>query len=259
MARRTREQEVMELAVDLHAQALAAAEQDAKDRSLAVAAGEVGVPPEVVARAAVLVDERRRAEVARAQKQRRRGAIAAGALLAMAATVWLAWPAPVPVIVEGFDGATARWSLDKNSESTAAVRTVAGERGEALAIGVTKFGAAADGKYHVNVDRRLDLPPLDRHRQVTLRVRGSGLGVVRLFLEGDGTRWRSPPIEVRSGWESVTLPLSTFERQERGEGGFRVVGRGDVGEVRSWSLKVGHFMNPVEAAGEIEIDELRFE
>lgn len=83
--------------------------------------------------------------------------------------------------------------------------------------------------------------------------------MVRVFLEGDGVRWRSPPINLTSAWQAQTIPLDAFERQERGPDGFRVVGRGGVQDVRTWSLKVGHFMNPVDAAGEIEIDELRFE
>ncbi len=255
----------MEVAVDLHAHLLAQDERASRARSLAVAAGEVGVPPELVEKAAALVDARRAAEAARRGRLVRIAAALAGVLLLAGLVAIVSWPTPAPVVVERFDGASARWSLDKNPETTASVRAVPGPDGEALAVRVERFASGADGKYHVNVDRRLELVPLDRHRTVTVRARSvpngeaPPLSVVRGFLEGDGVRWRSPPINLTGAWQAQTLPLDAFERQERTADGFRVVGRGGVEDVRAWSLKVGHFMNPADAAGEIEIDELRFE
>lgn len=262
MARRTREQEVMDVAVDLHARLLADDERSTRDRALAVAATEVGVPPELVARATVMVDERRAAEALRRQRRTRVAMIGSAAVAAVVGLTVALWPAPVPVIVDGFEGASTRWALDKNAETSAALRPTAGADGvadHAVAVAVERFGAQADGKYHVNLDRHAALPPLDRHHQVTVRVRGHGLPVVRVFLEGDGVRWRSPPITVGAEWGEHTLTLDSFERQQRKPGGFEVVGRGDVADVRQWSLKLGHYMNPVDATGEIEIDELRFE
>jgi hypothetical protein len=255
MAQRTREAEVMDLAIDLYAQALRHEEQDTRDKSLAVAAGEVGVPPEFVEKAVAMVEQRRAAELAKGARNKRVGVYAAAAVLVVGLVgAVLFRPAPAPV-VESFTEAGARWHLDSNPESRATL--TAG--GESVRIRVDGFGAQADGKYHVNLDRQVELAPLDRHSQATLRVRGQGLGVVRLYLEGDGVRWRSAPVPVSAEWQSHTLELDSFERQERGGDGFRVVGRGDVHDVRGWSLKLGHYMNPVDATGEVEIDELRFE
>jgi len=256
MAHRTRDEEVMDVAVELHGRMMRDAERETGDHALTVAAAEVGVPPALVEEAVRIVDERRRVGAARALQKRRVLGGALSGLLALSGLTYAVWPAPVPIVVEGFEDASSRWSLDKNSESAASLRA---SSGGTLSIVVERFGAQADGKYHVNADRRLELPPLDRHRQVTVRARGVGLEVVRLFLEGDGVRWRSPPITLTPDWRAHTLPLSSFERQVREPSGHRVVDRGDVGDVRAWSLKVGHFMNAADAAGEVEIDELRFE
>ena len=141
MAQRTREAEVMDLAIDLYAQALRHEEQDTRDKALAVAAGEVGVPPEFVERAVAMVEQRRAAEVAKVARNRRVGLYAAAAVVVVGLVgAALFRPAPAPV-VESFTEVGTRWHLDSNPESRATLTA----EGESVRIRVDGFGAQADG------------------------------------------------------------------------------------------------------------------
>jgi hypothetical protein len=155
MAQRTREAEVMDLAIDLYAQALRHEEQDTRDKALAVAAGEVGVPPEFVERAVAMVEQRRAAEVAKVARNRRVGLYAAAAVVVVGLVgAALFRPAPAPV-VESFTEVGTRWHLDSNPESRATLTA----EGESVRIRVDGFGAQADllvrddGKGHGGGDR----------------------------------------------------------------------------------------------------------
>lgn len=192
-------------------------------------------------------------EAARALRRRRAG-VGAGLALALAATLWAAWPTPPAPIVDELT--ETPWSLVADGRSRASLtRTAEG----ALRVDVEAFAPGEDGKYHVNVDRSDALPALDGYARVTLRVRGQGLGVVRLFLEGGDRRWRTPPIAVGPSWSSVTVSLDALEQLRRVDGAWKAEGRGRPDGATSWSLKLGHFMNPPEAHGFVELDQLKFE
>ena len=55
--------------------------------------------------------------------------------------------------------------------------------------------------------------PLTGYRTVSFRVRGQGLGQIRLFLQNGEERWCSPFLTASGGWHEVQLPLSQFLHQ----------------------------------------------
>lgn len=220
---------------------------EARDRKVAAELGIDGATLERAARDVAVED------AARALRRRRAG-VGAALVLALAATIWAAWPTPPAPIVDELT--ETPWSLVADGRSRAALtRTAEG----ALRVDVEAFVPGEDGKYHVNVDRSDALPALDGYARVTLRVRGEGLGVVRLFLEGGDRRWRTPPIAVGPSWSSVTVSLDALEQLRRVDGAWKAEGRGRPDGATSWSLKLGHFMNPPEAHGFVELDRLSFE
>lgn len=251
---RREEAQVMELAVDLYAEELRAEEQEERARSMIAAAREVGVPEAYVKRAADVVRQRKAADALRRKRLARNLTISAVVVAAAAGAIHLLQEPPLEPFVESFDAAGDRWSLNKNpeSEATATLDGVAH-------LQIERFGLSGDGKFHVNLDRVIDLPAVDRHETVSFRARARGLRTLRLYLEGSDERWRSPPVTPGPAWSLHRLPLASFEHQTRTGDGWRVTGKGDPRDVRALSFKVGHYMNPANATGEVELDDLRFE
>jgi hypothetical protein len=220
---------------------------EARDRKVAA---ELGVDGATLDRAARVVA----AEDAARALRRRRAGVGSAIAVALAAATWAAWPTPPAPLVDELT--ETPWALAADGRSRATLtRTADG----ALRVDVEAFVPGEDGKYHVNVDRHDALPSLAEYARVELRVRGEGLGVVRLFLEGGDRRWRTPPIAVRSSWSSVVIPLDALEQLRRVDGAWQAEGRGRPDGATSWSLKLGHFMNPPDAHGFVELDRLRFE
>jgi hypothetical protein len=220
---------------------------EARDRKVAAELGIDGATLDRAARDVSIED------AARARRRRRAG-MGAGLALTLTATIWATWPAPPAPLVDELT--ETPWSLVADGRSRATLtRTAEG----ALRVDVEAFVPGEDGRYHVNVDRSDALPALDRFTRVTLRVRGDGLGVVRLFLEGGDRRWRTPPLAVGPSWSSVVVSLDALEQLRRVDGTWKAEGRGRPDGATSWSLKLGHFMNPPDARGFVELDLLKFE
>jgi hypothetical protein len=260
--------EVAEIAFGLFQQDQArTAEQE--DRRLALeAASEAGVPAEYMERAAEIFHQRRVETVLR-RRRRTTILVAVAAVVALtAAALWTAQALleqPIPVaVVERFDGAPAgRWTLDVNPESRASLAFESQEGRDAAVIRVDRFGARpGDGTYWANLDSIDGPKQLDGLRAVSFAVRGSGLGQVRLYLEGSATeRWRSPPVAVTGEWREQRIALDQFERQTRASAAesWRTVAYRRPATITTLSFKAGYFINDAAAHGEIAVDDLRIE
>ncbi len=162
---------------------------------------------------------------------------------------------PSAPIQEDFSGLTSRWALETNAETQASLTSVTETgRGEAAQIEVTHFGPAADGKYHVNLDLT-SVQALEGLGQLSLFAKGDGLQTARVYLESGGERWRSPPMTLGADWQQYQWSIRDFEHQVRGSDGWKVVDfrYPESGRI---SIKVGHFMNPVDATGRVWVDDL---
>lgn len=270
MTREEQRKRVLDRAWKLQHEREDAAEAASRTRRMAEAAEELGLDPGAVeeaerqlaaedaaaAEAAARAAKEREAARARLGRLAGVGAAVLAALGAVGAGAWLLTRPPAPV--EAPLGATAGWLLDVSPGTQATVAWAQdGTHGEVGVLTVTSTAPRQDGTWFVNLDHHAPLD-LSRHERARFSVRGEGLGTVRLFLEADGERWRSPPVSVGKDWQDVDLPLDAFDHQRR-DGGWKTVGSGGVGEVDTTSFKVGHYMNPPEATGEVRIDALRFE
>ena len=184
------------------------------------------------------------------------GAVAA-VLLAGGAYRLLDPPAPDPTTYT-FASAAQAWSGEVNPRSAGR----AGQENGRGVIEVERFVAEDDGRYWANLNTSSVPRSLDGYEAVTLRVRGSGLGHARVFLENGPTeRWRSPDVPVGAEWTTVRFRLDQFEHQTRPDSRSPWRGRrgGSPGEVTGVSLKVGHPFNPTDARGRVELDDLQFQ
>jgi hypothetical protein len=266
-----RQREVLRIAFELQAAQAASEEQKLSEAAFREAALESGLDPELLARAEEELARREQASAhATAQRRRRRrlaavavvGALALGAAgLALAPVLS---PPPPAQWIETFDapgGARARpWALDTNPDTRATLSWHEEPgRGQVAVVRVDGFAPAQDGKYHVNLDGLLAPADASRYGEVAVDLKGS-LPTARVYLEaGTDERWRSPAISVQRDWTTHRLPLRSFERQQRHDGAWRTVDWSAPDGVSQLSVKLGHFMNPPEATGELFVDALRFE
>lgn len=224
------------------------------------AAEEVGLDPALIEEAEAIV-RARTIERVRQVGRNRSIALAVGAAVALVAgaAAFHAATAPSP-IVDDFSGGASRWALSASPGSRARV-TIAEEagRGEVARLTVEAFAPEADGTYRVNLDRALPEVNLARMEHLSLTMRGEGLTTVRVYLEGGDERWRSPALPVTADWTVRELDLDAFDHQRRSGDGWALVGLGGVDGARTLSVKLGHYVNAVDATGEIWIDDLRLE
>jgi hypothetical protein len=264
-----RRQQVLRIAFELQAEHEAGEERKVSDAAFHEAALEVGLDPQLLARAEEELARRERlaAEAARRARRRRRlAAVAVASAIGLgAAGLGLApvlFPPPPAPWLETFDASdvAGRWALDRNPDTRATLSWQAeAGRGQVAVVRVDGFAPAHDGAYHVNLDGLLAPEDASRYRELVVDLKGS-LPAARVYLEaGTEERWRSPAIAVQRDWTTHRLPLRSFERQERRRGAWRTVGWSAPEGVSQLSVKLGHYMNPAEAAGEIFVDALRFE
>lgn len=260
---RREQDEVIDLAIDLYSEEVRERERAEEASSMIAAAREVGVPEEYLARAAEVLREKRAAAAARRERVRKgiAGAVAASGVLAIVVAGWFFLaPGPAAPFVEGFARGQERWTLDKNAGTAASVRfEQRADRGEVAVVSVQRFSPGADGKFFVNLDSLAGPADLGAHRELSFALRGTGLETVRVFVEGEGERWRSPPLAIGGEWRTVRVPLSSFERQVLRGGTWIAAGHGAPDGGGRISFKVGHFMNEADASGEVELDDLRIE
>ncbi len=238
-------------------------------RAALAAAEELGIPPAYLERAAAELHAERAARI-RAQRRRRRltwGTLAALTLLAAAAgggyLVTREEPRP-PIAVAAVAEPREGWRLNLNAGSSAALITAERDGHAVPGVRVDQFAApAGDAEgYFVNLDSVTGPLLLRGYDQLTFAVRGSGLPLVRVYLEASATeRWRSPAIPVTEAWTVHTLALDRFERQIRDSTSapWRTVAYRAPGRVERLSFKLGGFINDITARGEIVFDAVRVE
>lgn len=262
-----RRQQLLQIAFELQAEQEAGEERKLSEAAFREAALEAGLDPRLLARAEEELARREQVAAAAAERGRRRRRVAAlgalGAIAVGAAGVGLAQvlfpPAPAPW-VETFDVPGGSWSLDRNADTRATLSWQEEPgRGQVAVVRVDGFAPEADGAYHVNLDGVVAPEDAGRYGAVVVDLKGS-LPVARVYVEaGTDERWRSPAISVQPGWTTHRLPLRSFERQERRNGDWRTVEWSAPEGVSQLSIKLGHYMNPADRAGELYVDALRFE
>lgn len=262
-----RRQQLLQIAFELQAEQEAGEERKLSEAAFREAALEAGLDPQLLARAEEELVRREQVAAAAAERGRRRMRMAAfgalGAIAIGAAGVGLSqtlFPPPPAPWVETFDAPGVSWSLDRNADTRATLSWQEEPgRGQVAVVRVDAFAPAPDGAYHVNLDGVVAPADAGRYSAVVVDLKGS-LPVARMYIEaGTDARWRSPAISVQRGWTTHRLPLRSFERQERRSGEWRTVGWSAPEGVSQLSIKLGHYMNSADTAGELYVDALRFE
>jgi len=267
-----RRQQVLQIAFELQAEHEAGEERKLSEAAFREAALEAGLDPQLLARAEEELARRERLAVQAAGRGRRRrrlaavtvlGVLALGAAgLGLAPVLFPPPPAPWPENLDTFDAVDApgRWALDMNPDTRATLSWQAEPgRGQVAVVRVDAFAPAQDGTYHVNLDGLVAPEDASRYSELVVDLKGS-LPAARVYLEaGTDERWRSPAIAVQRDWTTHRLPLRSFERQERQGGAWRTVGWSAPEGVSQLSVKLGHYMNPPDGAGDLFVDALRFE
>ncbi len=229
-------------------------------QSVVDAVEEIGVPRGYLERAAQELHNRRIERV----KRTRRTRIGLLAIAAAAIALWGGWrlthvPPPQPTTIEISNTSMA---LEANPGTKAGVtyENAAGTR--AAVVKVTKFALSQNGAYMANLNTASGPRNLAGYRTVSFRVRGSGLPVVRLYLEAGPTeRWRSQAVPVPGGFQERRLSLNEFDHQTRSNSAeqWRRVGYSAPGQIDRFSFKLGTFVNDADAHGEVAISDLRVE
>lgn len=261
-----RGQQVVRLALELQAQDAARAPLEDFAGAVREAAIAEGLPPLYLEKAEAELRRREALALEKAAARRktaRRAGVAVAALLALLAIGWSlgprVFPAPPAPWADGLEDQT-RWSLDVDEGSRAALRweQEAG-RGQVAVVEVERFAGGASAQARANLDG-LGVPAeLSGYSEVVLEVRGS-LPNARLYFEaGPEERWRSPAISLASGWAEHRVALKAFERQVRVGGKWQTTRWAAPTGVTQASVKVGHFINPADAVGDLHLDTLRLE
>lgn len=234
-------------------------------RAATQAAEEMGIPAAYMERASSELAAR---QTARAERRRRRRASIAVAAVAVTATVG-AWgishrhtAPPTPLVYNFVARSQGQWHLGGLYGSRPDAQTSLSfpqEQGHSVAlVRIDHFYQQPD--YAVDLVTNQVPRPLTGYKTVSFRVRGQGLGQIRLFLQGGDERWCSPFLTASGGWHVVRLPLSRFLRQ-RTSPQFNpqdepYAAPTVIGKI---SFRLGRDANPQDEHGEVAIDDLRFE
>lgn len=251
--------EVLEVAVELHAEDEARKDAERARRAVHEAAVELGVE-EQLARAQEQIDRRRaEADAKRARRNtwlRRLGAVAlaVGIGIAFWRVTTPAPPTPWTLVAD-----ERAWVLDVSRGTDARETQETHEGRTATIVSVHDVAPRGDGTWFVNLDRS-DVPAFTGHDTLVIALSGT-LPRARVYLEaGTDLRWRSPPIELQPTWTDHRLPLASFERQvKRPDGTWHVVASAPPANVTTLSVKLGHFVNEASARGLVRVGEIHVE
>ncbi len=262
----TRGQQVVRIALELQARDESTRPADDFAGAVRDAAVAEGLDPAYLEKAEAELKRREAAAAealaARKKTVRRAGVIALALIAALgigAGVKPLLFPAPPAPWADGLEDAT-RWSLDVDPKSHAQLRwEQESGRGQVAVVAVEQFDADKTAQPRVNFDG-LGIPrDLTGYSEVVVDVRGS-LPSARVYLEaGSEERWRSPAIGLANTWAEHRIPLKAFERQVREGGKWHTTRWTTPTGLTQSSVKVGHFINPPEATGDVHVDRLRLQ
>jgi hypothetical protein len=234
-------------------------DQEALHHRLATEAAleEAEVPAEYLRKA------ERELRIRQAARQRWRQ-IAIGLPLALLPVVglllFLALRPPSHPIAETFDDtAELRWTLEANPGTSARADF---DRGYAR-ITVNRFapsvGGPLPGRHWATlrtIDGDKDVRTLEA---LTFRARGQGLDRLRFRFVRGSRSWVTPAFLVGSDWKTYRVPLNHLDQfrqrgdTEKSDGAFDDRPQSTVSEIQ---IQTGSHVNPVEARGTLEIDDV---
>lgn len=243
------------------------------------AAAEAGLPEEYLQRAAQVLHERQVIGV----RQRTRSkmswlalglslsvAILMGALLILYGSMAIVptavdAPATLAMPVERVTLSVESMTLNHNPQSSAELKLEEQGSAKVAHLTVRQFGFdPRTGKYFVNLDLPGASVDWSRHRSVSFRGRGS-LPNLRLYLEaGQTMRWRSralPLSNPRGDWKDFHIDFDKLEFQTRNSprDEWSVQSYRPPADIQTLSFKAGHFINDVNARGDLRIGDVRLE
>lgn len=258
--------EQIKLAAQLHEKDVRQAEGDEHRRAATKAAEEMGIPAGYMERAAAEFFERRAAQVRR-HKRKNMVLLTASVAAAAALGSWVTTyrhPAPPPLVYDFAGPSQGQWHLDGLADAHPEAQVSLSfprEQAHSLAlVKIKEFSPSAWSDYAVDLDTNQVPRPLTGYRTVSFRVRGQGLGQIRLFLQNGEERWCSPFLTASGGWHEVRIPLRQFLHQ-RVPAHYNpqdepYVAPTVIGKI---SFKLGRDANPPDAHGEVAVSDLRFE
>jgi hypothetical protein len=222
------------------------------------AARELGVAEHHLAEAEETLTMRRAVLAGRAATRRRwfAGGLAALVLSGGGVVVWQATRPEVAPPWRLVVADQAAVTLDASPGTEARLALLPGPPAVAE-VTVSNVTPQANGKWHVNLDRR-DVPPLDGHTHLTVTLSGT-LPTARVYLEAaSDERWRSGPIALTEAPVDHPLALDTFDHQRRGpDGTWKTVDFAAPRGVHIVSVKLGHFVNAPTDRGWVRVGEVR--
>lgn len=262
-ARRDR---LMRRAIELQDKERSAKARAADEQHFRAAVAEVGVEQRFLDEAERDIAREVAAEEAeakmRAEKRAamgRRAAVGMGLLFAASLVsigiARIAFPPALQPWIEPMDSPTG-WSLDVNPGSEVSMDFVpVSGRGSVATLTVERFVADPEGQFRANLDGFSVPSSLRGYETLSVDLSGT-LPNARVYLEaGPDERWRSPALSVSEAWSTHDVPIRTFEHQLKQGGRWQTVSQGDVPDgLTQLSVKVGHFMNPIDASGTVSVD-----
>ncbi len=257
--------EQIEIAAQLHERDVRQSEGDKERLAATAAAEEMGIPASYMEQAAAELSARQ-ATRAKQRKRSRAGLAAASVAALLAFGSWITAhkhsAAPPPLVYDFAAPSQGQWHLDGlygTHPDAQASLTFPLEQGHSVGlVKIDHFDQQPD--YAVDLETNQVPRPLTGYRTVSFRVRGQGLGQIRLFLQNGEERWCSPFVTASGGWHEIRLPLSQFLHQRvplhYNPQDEPYVAPAAIGGI---SFKLGRDANSQDEHGEIAVDDLRFE
>jgi hypothetical protein len=260
--------ELARVAVELHDRDR---ERQETEAALSGALEEMEVPPEYLRKAKEELD-RRSAEKSRRRKQVLKVlALSAGFVTGFVllstflngGRLPLTAPPPSPPLTYDFSGdVRSQWTSDFNGGTQGQLDFPKEANGNGFAsLRVDRFQTASgtqfQGRHWANletVDGPKDFTTL---KSVSFRARGEGLSRVRLRLESGQDGWVSEAFTLTKDWQTYRVRLDGLRHYRLIDGQYRPMGGDQVADkIDQIQFQAGMHVNPVEASGRIDIDDI---
>ncbi len=248
--------EVLRVALELHARDEHTRDSEAQRAALRETLDVLGAEPDLLARAEVELARREQAHLEARTRRRWLGiqiGLVVGALACSALVAWTALRSPDPWRDDVID--RSRWSLVKNADSSGTLTWTRDGARESATVFVDLLKPDTHDSWRVDLNGT-DLPDFDGHDTIRIELQSS-LPRARLVLRaGPDERWVSPAIELGEGWHTHALTLRSFEHQRLERRGWSRVDRSDrrpPAEIDTLTVTLGDPINPVHASGWLRI------